>query len=113
MFIWRDKWQKFEKKTYDGFHATVAWTLEQLDLFDSAQKQEDNYIFSQEFADTHRKGMKVINGGQLQQFRMYLKGVYFQAAQNYKYALYWYSNSLHFSANSVNLWRLQSLEAIA
>ena len=31
VYIWRDMWQRFEKKTYDGFDETVAWTLEQLD----------------------------------------------------------------------------------
>ena len=44
---------------------------------------------------------------------MYLKGMYFQAAQNSRYGLFWYTNSLLFSANSVNLWRLKALEGIA
>ena len=36
-------------------------------------------IYTQGFADYYRKGLKVIHFGQLCQYRMYLKGLYFQS----------------------------------
>ena len=56
--------------------------------------------------------MQVLSGGQLQQFKLYIKGLYFQSAKRYKSALYWYSFSLCYTSKSVNRWKKQALEGI-
>ena len=51
-------------------------------------------IYSQEYADNYRKGLKVIHFGQLCQYSMYVKGMYFYSTKNYHEALIWFTNSL-------------------
>ena len=80
-YINNDQWQKFERDTYDGFNPKVAKILELLEDFDNKQREFTDDIYTQEFADEHRKGIRVISGGILQQFKFYIKGLYFQTAK--------------------------------
>ena len=58
-----DQWEEFQKNTFDGFDTTVAKVLELLEDFDKYQRTQEDDIYSQDYADEHRNGMKVISGG--------------------------------------------------
>ena len=87
----------------------MAEVLDLMQTFDRHQKSLGDHIYSEQFANEHRKGMKVIKGGVLQQYLLYIKGMYFQSTYSHRKALQYYTLSLYNQAVSSNYLRLKAL----
>ena len=77
-----------------------------------AEQESEHDIYSEEYADSYRKGIRLLRIDQLRQCGLLMKGFYFQSIQNDEKALLCYSQSLCKTKYSVNIYRLRALENI-
>ena len=65
-YIFYDRWTLFQRSKADTFDEIISKVLNKIKAFDKHQikcANNDPTIFSQDYANEYRRGMRVINGG--------------------------------------------------